>query len=156
MMPDSRRFELERHLLQALRHAEGSPAQRLMASGVQEALQQLFLEQSDVVLQPLLDELSQWQAGQRAGVSDAVVQGLARLSRLAQDQGLSAIDALSAALHQAVKAVGDADSAAATPSIPDCQQGAEELARLLFLYAAGQRRDVTPELLVRLRRQPSP
>ena len=66
MIPDSRRLDLERELLAALQQGSGTPSQRLMAPGVQEALQQLFLDQSDAVLQPLLGELAQWQAGERS------------------------------------------------------------------------------------------
>jgi hypothetical protein len=151
MIPDSRRLDLERQLLLALQQGAGSPAQRLMAPGVQEALQQLFLDQSDAVLQPLLEELAEWQAGQRTNPSVAVMCGLRRLSGLAQDQRLPAIRQLSDSLHLALKAAAGAGAAStAAPTPGDCQQGAEELARLLFLYAAGQRREVSPEVLARL------
>lgn len=154
MIPDSRRLDLERELLKALQEGGGTPAQRLMAPGVQEALQQLFLDQSDAVLQPLLTELAAWQAAQRSGPSDAVLRGVQRLSALAQDQRLDAIRLLCDALHMALtRAGGDATSPATSPSsvtVADCQQGAEELARLLFLYAAGQRREASSEVLARL------
>ena len=154
MIPDSRRLDLERELLQALQEGGGTPAQRLMAPGVQEALQQLFLDQSDAVLQPLLNELAAWQAAQRSGPSDAVLRGVQRLSALAQDQRLDAIRLLCDALHLALtRAGGDATSPGTSPSsvtVADCQQGAEELARLLFLYAAGQRREASSEVLARL------
>jgi hypothetical protein len=150
MIPDSRRLELERHLLQALQQGAGHASQRLMAPGVQEALQQLFLDQSDAVLQPLLAELSDWQAGRLRGPSDAVVRGLGRLRGLAEDQRLDAIRALADALYSAVQAVSSSPAGATSPTLADCQQGAEELARLLFLYAAGQRREATPEVLQRL------
>ena len=152
MTPDSRRLDLERELLSALRDGTGSPAQRLMAPGVQEALQQWFLDQSDAVLQPLLGELAQWQAGERFGPSETVLRGLRRLSGLAQDQRLEAIDALSQALHQALTTAGHDTASARCVTVADCQQGAEELARLLFLYAAGQRREASPEVLARLQR----
>ncbi len=158
MIPDSRRLDLERELLQALQEGGGTPAQRLMAPGVQEALQQLFLDQSDAVLQPLLNELAAWQAAQRSGPSDAVLRGVQRLSALAQDQRLDAIRLLCDALLLALtRAGGDATSSRSSPStssssvtVADCQQGAEELARLLFLYAAGQRREASSEVLARL------
>jgi len=149
MIPDSRRLDLERELLMALQQGAGTPAQRLMAPGVQEALQQLFLDQSDAVLQPLLGELSAWQAGQRPGPSAAVLGSVKRLSGLAQDHRLDAIRQLCDALHHALTTATMspyADSAA------DCQQGAEELARLLFLYAAGQRREASADVLARLQR----
>ncbi|MFZ9261461.1 MAG: hypothetical protein ACO23G_13655, partial [Limnohabitans sp.] len=95
MIPDSRRQDLERELLMALQQGAGSPAQRLMAPGVQEALQQLFLDQSDGVLHALLGELSAWQAAERSGPSDAVLRGLQRLRGLAQDHQLDAIRGLS-------------------------------------------------------------
>ena len=152
MIPDSRRQDLERELLMALQQGAGSPAQRLMAPGVQEALQQLFLDQSDGVLQPLLGELSAWQAAERSGPSDAVLRGLQRLSGLAQDQRLDAIRGLSDALHQALIHAGAAATASPSVTVADCQQGAEELARLLFLYAAGQRREASSEVMARLQR----
>jgi hypothetical protein len=155
MIPDSRRLELERHLLQALQQGTGLAPQRLMAPGVQEALQQLFLDQSDAVLQPLLGELSDWQAGRLSGPSDTVLRGLSRLHGLAQDQRLDAIQALADALYHAVQAASSAQAGSVGPTLADCQQGAEELARLLFLYAAGQRREATPEVLQRLRGQAS-
>jgi hypothetical protein len=143
MIPDTRRLELERHLLSALQQGGAGHAQRLMAPGVQEALQQLFLDLSDAVLQPLLAELAEWQAGQRQGPSDAVLSSLHRLSGLAQDRQLNAIRGLSDALRQALMT---ARAGAIAPSPADCQQGAEELARLLFLYAAGQQRDADPDV----------
>ena len=156
MIPDSRRLELERHLLQALQQGAGHASQRLMAPGVQEALQQLFLDQSDAVLQPLLGELSDWQAGRLSGPSDNVLRGLGRLRGLAVDQRLDAIRELSDALYHAVQAASGAQESALPPTLDDCQQGAEELARLLFLYAAGQRREATPEVLQSLRGQAQP
>jgi hypothetical protein len=158
MIPDSRRLDLERELLAALQQGSGTPSQRLMAPGVQEALQQLFLDQSDAVLQPLLVELSEWQTAQRTGPSAAVLSGVRRLSGLALDQRLDAIRALSEALYQAMMTASAAAvstdhpgvSSTRSATVADCQQGAEELARLLFLYAAGQRRDVSPEVLARL------
>jgi len=152
MIPDSRRLELELHLLHVLQQGEGNPAQQLMAPGAQEALQQLFLDLSDAVLQPLLNELSDWQAGLSSGISDTVLRGLSRLKGLAQDQRLDAIGDLSDALHQAVQAACLSPTGAAS-SLADCQQGAEELARLLFLYAAGQRREATSDVVQRLRQQ---
>lgn len=152
MIPDSRRQDLERELLMALQQGAGSPAQRLMAPGVQEALQQLFLDQSDGVLHALLGELSAWQAAERSGPSDAVLRGLQRLRGLAQDHQLDAIRGLSDALHQALMKAGDAATASPSVTVADCQQGAEELARLLFLYAAGQRREASSEVMARLQR----
>ncbi len=152
MIPDSRRQDLERELLLALQQGAGSPAQRLMAPGVQEALQQLFLDQSDGVLHALLGELSAWQAAERSGPSDAVLRGLQRLRGLAQDHQLDAIRGLSEALHQALIQAGAPDTASPSVTVADCQQGAEELARLLFLYAAGQRRDASSEVIARLQR----
>ena len=152
MIPDSRRQDLERELLMALQQGAGSPAQRLMAPGVQEALQQLFLDQSDGVLHALLGELSAWQAAERSGPSDAVLRGLQRLRGLAQDHQLDAIRGLSDALHQALMKAGAAATASPSVTVADCQQGAEELARLLFLYAAGQRRDASSEVMARLQR----
>ncbi|MEY3766350.1 MAG: hypothetical protein RLZ03_1310 [Pseudomonadota bacterium] len=152
MIPDSRRQDLERELLLALQQGAGSPAQRLMAPGVQEALQQLFLDQSDGVLHALLGELSAWQAAERSGPSDAVLRGLQRLRGLAQDHQLDAIRGLSDALHQALMKAGDAATASPSVTVADCQQGAEELARLLFLYAAGQRREASSEVMARLQR----
>ena len=152
MIPDSRRLELERQLLKALQHGGGNPAQRLMAAGVQEALQQLFLDQSDAVLQSLLDELGEWQSGQRSGPSPSMLDGLARLSGLAQDQRLDAIRTLSDCLRQALTRVNAGAMPSNAPSLSDCQQGAEELARLLFLYAAGQQREASSEVLAQLRR----
>ncbi|MFN5776664.1 MAG: hypothetical protein ACK45K_10455 [Burkholderiaceae bacterium] len=152
MIPDSRRQDLERELLLALQQGAGSPAQRLMAPGVQEALQQLFLDQSDGVLHALLGELSAWQAAERSGPSDAVLRGLQRLRGLAQDHQLDAIRGLSDALHQALMKAGAAATASPSVTVADCQQGAEELARLLFLYAAGQRRDASSEVIARLQR----
>ena len=152
MIPDSRRQDLERELLLALQQGAGSPAQRLMAPGVQEALQQLFLDQSDGVLHALLGELSAWQAAERSGPSDAVLRGLQRLRGLAQDHQLDAIRGLSEALHQALMKAGAAATASPSVTVADCQQGAEELARLLFLYAAGQRRDASSEVMARLQR----
>ena len=152
MIPDSRRQDLERELLLALQQGAGSPAQRLMAPGVQEALQQLFLDQSDGVLHALLGELSAWQAAERSGPSDAVLRGLQRLRGLAQDHQLDAIRGLSDALHQALMKAGAAATASPSVTVADCQQGAEELARLLFLYAAGQRRDASSEVMARLQR----
>ncbi|NBU43186.1 MAG: hypothetical protein EBS37_03795 [Betaproteobacteria bacterium] len=152
MIPDSRRQDLERELLLALQQGAGSPAQRLMAPGVQEALQQLFLDQSDGVLHALLGELSAWQAAERSGPSDAVLRGLQRLRGLAQDHQLDAIRGLSEALHQALIQAGAPDTASPSVTVADCQQGAEELARLLFLYAAGQRRDASSEVMARLQR----
>lgn len=150
MIPDSRRLDLERQLLLALQQGLGNPAQRLMAPGVQEGLQQLFLDQSDAVLQPLLGELSEWQAGLRAGPSQAVLKGVRRLSGLAQDQRLDAIRGLTDVLCQALESASAGSLGA--PSPVDCQQGAEELARLLFLYAAGQQRDASHEVLAQLQR----
>ncbi|MEY3488929.1 MAG: hypothetical protein RL655_497 [Pseudomonadota bacterium] len=152
MIPDSRRQDLERELLMALQQGAGSPAQRLMAPGVQEALQQLFLDQSDGVLHALLGELSAWQAAERSGPSDAVLRGLQRLRGLAQDHQLDAIRGLSDALHQALMKAGAAATAYPSVTVADCQQGAEELARLLFLYAAGQRREASSEVMARLQR----
>ncbi|MFZ9424242.1 MAG: hypothetical protein ACO28J_01680 [Limnohabitans sp.] len=152
MIPDSRRQDLERELLLALQQGAGSPAQRLMAPGVQEALQQLFLDQSDGVLHALLGELSAWQAAERSGPSDAVLRGLQRLRGLAQDHQLDAIRGLSDALHQALMKAGAAATASPSVTVADCQQGAEELARLLFLYAAGQRREASSEVMARLQR----
>jgi hypothetical protein len=152
MIPDSRRQDLERELLLALQQGAASPAQRLMAPGVQEALQQLFLDQSDGVLHALLGELSAWQAAERSGPSDAVLRGLQRLRGLAQDHQLDAIRGLSEALHQALMKAGAAATASPSVTVADCQQGAEELARLLFLYAAGQRRDASSEVMARLQR----
>ena len=152
MIPDSRRQDLERELLLALQQGAGSPAQRLMAPGVQEALQQLFLDQSDGVLHALLGELSAWQAAERSGPSDAVLRGLQRLRGLAQDHQLDAIRGLSEALHQALIKAGAAAAASPSVTVADCQQGAEELARLLFLYAAGQRREASSEVMARLQR----
>jgi len=152
MIPDSRRQDLERELLMALQQGAGSPAQRLMAPGVQEALQQLFLDQSDGVLHALLGELSAWQAAERSGPSDAVLRGLQRLRGLAQDHQLDAIRGLSDALHQALMKAGAAATASHSVTVADCQQGAEELARLLFLYAAGQRREASSEVMARLQR----
>ncbi|MFZ9179428.1 MAG: hypothetical protein ACO21V_09485 [Limnohabitans sp.] len=152
MISDSRRQDLERELLMALQQGAGSPAQRLMAPGVQEALQQLFLDQSDGVLHALLGELSAWQAAERSGPSDAVLRGLQRLRGLAQDHQLDAIRGLSDALHQALMKAGAPDTASPSVTVADCQQGAEELARLLFLYAAGQRRDASSEVMARLQR----
>jgi hypothetical protein len=150
MIPDSRRLELERELLQALQQGAGSPAQRLMAPGVQEALQQLFLDQSDAVLQPLLGELAEWQVGQRSGPSAEVLKGVRRLSGLAQDQRLEAIRLVSDALLRALTSLGGRAASTVRVTVADCQQGAEELARLLFLYAAGQRREASAEVLTRL------
>ncbi|MEY2659302.1 MAG: hypothetical protein RLZZ123_474, partial [Pseudomonadota bacterium] len=141
-----------RELLLALQQGAGSPAQRLMAPGVQEALQQLFLDQSDGVLHALLGELSAWQAAERSGPSDAVLRGLQRLRGLAQDHQLDAIRGLSDALHQALIQAGAAATASPSVTVADCQQGAEELARLLFLYAAGQRREASSEVMARLQR----
>jgi len=152
MISDSRRQDLERELLMALQQGAGSPAQRLMAPGVQEALQQLFLDQSDGVLHALLGELSAWQAAERSGPSDAVLRGLQRLRGLAQDHQLDAIRGLSDALHQALMKAGAAATASPSVTVADCQQGAEELARLLFLYAAGQRREASSEVMARLQR----
>ena len=152
MIPDSRRQDLERELLLALQQGAGSPAQRLMAPGVQEALQQLFLDQSDGVLHALLGELSAWQAAERSGPSDAVLRGLQRLRGLAQDHQLDAIRGLSDALHQALMKADAAATASPSVTVADCQQGAEELARLLFLYAAGQRREASSEVMARLQR----
>lgn len=152
MISDSRRQDLERELLMALQQGAGSPAQRLMAPGVQEALQQLFLDQSDGVLHALLGELSAWQAAERSGPSDAVLRGLQRLRGLAQDHQLDAIRGLSDALHQALMKAGAAATASPSVTVADCQQGAEELARLLFLYAAGQRREASSEVIARLQR----
>ena len=152
MIPDSRRQDLERELLLALQQGAGSPAQRLMAPGVQEALQQLFLDQSDGVLHALLGELSAWQAAERSGPSDAVLRGLQRLRGLAQDHQLDAIRGLSDALHQALMKAGAAATASPSVTVADCQQGAEDLARLLFLYAAGQRREASSEVMARLQR----
>ncbi len=152
MIPDSRRQDLERELLMALQQGAGSPAQRLMAPGVQEALQQLFLDQSDGVLHALLGELSAWQAAERSGPSDAVLRGLQRLRGLAQDHQLDAIRGLSDALHQALMKAGAPDTASPSVTVADCQQGAEELTRLLFLYAAGQRREASSEVMARLQR----
>lgn len=152
MIPDSRRQDLERELLMALQQGAGSPAQRLMAPGVQEALQQLFLDQSDGVLHALLGELSAWQAAERSGPSDAVLRGLQRLRGLAQDHQLDAIRGLSEALHQALIKAGAAATPSPSVTVADCQQGAEELARLLFLYAAGQRREASSEVMARLQR----
>jgi hypothetical protein len=152
MISDSRRQDLERELLMALQQGAGSPAQRLMAPGVQEALQQLFLDQSDGVLHALLGELSAWQAAERSGPSDAVLRGLQRLRGLAQDHQLDAIRGLSDALHQALMKAGAAATASPSVTVADCQQGAEELARLLFLYAAGQRREASSKVMARLQR----
>ncbi len=152
MIPDSRRLDLERELLQALQQGAGTPAQRLMAPGFQEALQQLFLDQSDAVLQPLLGELSAWQAGQRSGPSAAVLRGVRRLSGLAQDQRLDAIRTLCDALYLSLNSAANQTTSLTSAPAADCQQGAEELARLLFLYAAGQRREASTEVLARLQR----
>jgi hypothetical protein len=148
MLPDSRRHELERQLLDALRQDVGTPAQWLMAPGVQEGLQQLFLSLSDAVLQPLLEALAQWQADPAALPSEAVLGGLRQLRGLAQDRRLSSIEALVEGLHQALLAARQSDPLALSPA--DCQQGAEELARLLFLYAAGQQREASPDVLALL------
>ena len=152
MSPHSRRLDLERELLQALQQGAGTPPQRLMAPGVQEALQQLFLDQSDAVLQPLLGELSAWQAGQRSSPSAAVLRGVRRLSGLAQDQRLDAIRTLCDALYQSLNSAANQATSPASATAADCQLGAEELARLLFLYAAGQRREASTEVLARLQR----
>ena len=47
---------------------------------------------------------------------------------------------------------GAPDTASPSVTVADCQQGAEELARLLFLYAAGQRREASSEVMARLQR----
>ena len=151
MLPDSRRHELERHLLNALNQGAGNPAQRLMSPGVQEGLQQLFLALSDEVLQSVLNDLAQWQAQSDAACSQRIVQRLRQLAGLAQDRQLTAIHQLATRLGRAVEA-----ASAQTPQVPqaptpaDCQQAAEELARLLFLYAAGQQREAAPEVLALL------
>ena len=148
MLPDSRRHELERHLRDALRQTVGTPAQWLMTPGVQEGLQQLFLSLSDAVLQPLLETLARWQVDPTATPGDAEIKGLLQLVGLAQDRRLMAIEQLSQALHQAISAARLARPGAPSPA--DCQQGAEELARLLFLYAAGQQREASPDVLALL------
>ena len=149
MLPDSRRHELERQLRDALRQTVGTPAQWLMTPGVQEGLQQLFLSLSDAVLQPLLETLARWQADPTATPGDPEIKGLLQLVGLAQDRRLMAIEQLSYALHQAISAARQAAPGAPSPAA--CQQGAEELARLLFLYAAGQQREASPDVMALLR-----
>jgi hypothetical protein len=148
MMADTRRHELESGLLAALRQDMGSPAQWLMAPGVQEGLQQLFLALADAILQPLLGALAQWQEDASALPSPDVLSGLQQLVGLAQDRRLASIEQLALAMQRAIDTARQAAPAAPTPA--DCQQGAEELARLLFLYAAGQERQASPDVLARL------
>lgn len=148
MMADTRRQELESGLLAALRQDMGSPAQWLITPGVQEGLQQLFLALADAILQPLLVALAQWQEDASSLPPPNVLAGLQQLVGLAQDRRLASIEQLALAMQRAIDAARQAAPAAPTPA--DCQQGAEELARLLFLYAAGQERQASPDVLARL------
>jgi hypothetical protein len=148
MMADTRRQELESGLLAALRQDMGSPAQWLITPGVQEGLQQLFLALADAILQPLLVALAQWQEDASSLPPPNVLAGLQQLVGLAQDRRLASIEQLALAMQRAIDAARQAAPAAPTPA--DCQQGAEELARLLFLYAAGQDRQASPDVLARL------
>ena len=147
MIPDARRAELERHLLLELRNPQVPAPQRLMAPGVQEGLQQLFLEQADGLLQDLMQELADWQAGHRSLPSAMVLQGLQRLIGLAQDRGLTGVQALANALLSALQSVC---TGTGTTTATDAVQAAEELARLLFLYAGGQQRSASADVLARL------
>ena len=147
MIPDARRAELERHLLLELRNPQVPAPQRLMAPGVQEGLQQLFLEQADGLLQDLMQELADWQAGHRSLPSALVLQGLQRLIGLAQDRGLTGVQALANALLSALQSVCTGTGAT---TATDAVQAAEELARLLFLYAGGQQRSASADVLARL------
>ncbi len=147
MIPDARRAELERHLLDALRAPHLSQPQRLMSPGVQEGLQQLFLEQADQLLQTLLQDLQDWESGHRDRPSVLVLQALQRLTGLAQDRGLSGVQALANALLSALQSVC---AGAQVPNASTCLHAAEELARLLFLYAGGQERVASAEVLAQV------
>ena len=107
----------------------------------------MFLEQADALLQNLLQELADWQAGHRALPSALVLQGLQRLIGLAQDRRLTGVQALANALLSALQSVC---TGAGTTSATDAVQAAEELARLLFLYAGGQQRGASADVLARL------
>mgnify|MGYP006295125453 CR=1 FL=1 len=144
MSLDSHRLALERELLASLRAQSAG----LQQPQVRLQLHALFLEQAQGLLQPLLEEVREWTAGQVARPSQVTVNRLQRLQGLAKDQQAPGLVLLSEALHDAVvrASVGDASVSAAA-----CLRAAEELHRLLHQYAVGVSRAPSDSVLTDLR-----
>jgi hypothetical protein len=143
MSLDSTRLALERELLASLR----SQSAGLQQPQVRLQLHALFLEQAQGLLQPLMEEVREWTAGQVARPSQSAVICLQRLQGLAQDRQEPGLVRLSEAMHDAVvrASVGDTSVSAAA-----CLRAAEELHRLLHQYAVGVSRAPSDSVLAEL------
>jgi hypothetical protein len=144
MRLDPNRLALERELLSALRSGSGG----LQQPQVKIQLHALFLEQAEALLQPLLDEVREWAAGEVVRPSKGMVARLQRLHGLAVDRQEPGLLRLSEALRDAVvrASVGDTQVSAAA-----CLRGGEELHRLLHQYAVGVSRPPSDAVLTDLR-----
>jgi small-conductance mechanosensitive channel len=144
MSLDPHRLALERELLAALRSA----SEGLQQPQVKIQLHALFLEQAEAQLQPLLEEVREWTAGQIPRPSKTAVTRLQRLLGLSQDRQEAGLISLAEALHDAVvrASIGEAQVSAAA-----CLRGAEELHRLLHQYAVGVSRPPSNDILADLR-----
>ena len=144
MSLDPQRLALERELLASLR----ADSAGLQQPQVRVQLHALFLEQAEALLQPLLEDVREWTAGQLARPSKTTVARLQRLQGLALDRQEPGLISLSQALHDAVvrASIGDPQVSAAA-----CLRGAEELHRLLHQYAVGVSRSPSSDILAGLR-----
>ena len=144
MSLDPQRLAHERELLAALRSAN----EGLQQPQVKIQLHALFLEQAQAQLEPLLEELREWTAGQMPRPSKGAVARLQRLLGLSQDRQEAGLVSLTEALHDAVvrASIGDLQVSAAA-----CLRGAEELHRLLHQYAVGVSRSPSSDILAGLR-----
>ena len=143
MSLDPQRLALERELLASLR----ADSAGLQQPQVRVQLHALFLEQAEALLQPLLEDVREWTAGQLARPSKTTVARLQRLQGLALDRQEPGLIRLSQALHDAVvrASVGDTLVSAAA-----CLRAAEELHRLLHQYAVGVSRMPSDSVLADL------
>ena len=144
MSLDATRLALERELLASLRAQSAD----LEQPQVRMQLHALFLEQAQGLLQPLMEEVRDWTAGQIARPSQNTVVGLKRLQGLAQDRQEPGLVRLAEALHDAVvrAIVGNTPVSAAA-----CLRAAEELHRLLHQYAVGVSRAPSDNVMADLR-----
>ena len=144
MSLDSHRLTLERELLASLRAGDAG----LQQPQVKTQLHALFLEQAEAQLQPLLDEVREWTAGQLQRPSKSAIARLQRLHGLSQDRQEPGLVGLIEALRDAVvrASVGDPLVSAAA-----CLRAAEELHRLLHQYAVGVSRPPNADVLTDLR-----
>ncbi|MFM6990800.1 MAG: hypothetical protein ACKOWD_05785 [Rhodoferax sp.] len=144
MSLDATRLALERELLASLRAQSAD----LEQPQVRMQLHALFLEQAQGLLQPLMEEVRDWTAGQIARPSQSTVVGLKRLQGLAQDRQEPGLVRLAEALHDAVvrAIVGNTPVSAAA-----CLRAVEELHRLLHQYAVGVSRAPSDNVMADLR-----